>query len=87
MSEDFDGRISEELQTQLRLQQVQGQLSETEAWLGMMVVLFGHRGAVGWHMRVRREHAELMRAEMPRGELAIQIGYDVESDMYTIDAI
>jgi hypothetical protein len=86
--DDYDeGRISEDLREELRRQVLNGRLAETEAWLAMMVMLFGEKGHVGYHMRVSRLHAQIMRAEMPRGELAVEIGYDSDTDMYTIDAI
>ncbi len=69
------------------IQEQDGRISELETWLGMLMVAIGHNTGLGYQLRVPAKNAAILRRKMPRGIVSIQIDYDAERDLYTLDAI
>lgn len=76
-----------ELEDKLLIQQLRGRLAEAEAWIGLFVVMLGRETPTGYKFRMSVDHADDLRSLMPRGEVVIEFGYEMDDGTYTIDAI
>jgi hypothetical protein len=75
------------LDEQLLFQRQAARLGELEMWLAMMIARHGMPHESGWQYRVGDQEAALQRAQMPRGNLAVSIDYDLISDTHVLDAL
>ena len=76
-----------DLNDRLLMQRQAGRVAELETWLGMLVVRHGEPHGSGWRYRVPAEVLDSLRAQLPRGEVAVGVDYDLAADALVLDVI
>ncbi len=76
-----------DLNDELRAQRQAARISELETWLGMLIVAHGVPTLTGWQYALTQEHAEELRARMPRSEVVVVVDVDVVRHIIKLDAL